>query len=853
MCRIKYILLVLFSAIACNSVNNSTLEQVGGERFHYHSPITCIEDAGDSLLLGTAAGKIISFDLSDGDMREVYTTGTPDRTIYQIMDLGADGLLYSVQDEGLSRVLPDRSRREYLIEGKETSYSAYSTICDKQSGRIYAATSNGVYFWNDSDLYGHRIDTILVKDPNNGVSNRFYTLEFSSKETLRCAGENGVMEFYLDTQTGQVLNSSPTAAEHSGRILSLDNEQNCIDFREDESYFYNLSFSSVYVHEKSSGKHIKTIELPEKRHSQIKNKSCRAFSLVKGNYLYVAPGGFTLYKIPLASCWSSSEEVTQLCHGTGDEVYFLTAENDLFRLDVASEECEYLRSFEQNSEVYLVGMDGDEELIVLNNDSYYALSGSRMHDETALKDINAQKVGKILWNRYQNDTLYQGQVDKIRSYVRKGEWALEHTFEQSGDLVLSVGSDYYPESAEISPEGLYVNTLHDGFYELSDGSFKKDESLSSHKVKDFSVFDSTLFVLSDRVVTIKREGDYFSCSIDVQADVDRYFSDIISVSSTEFYAYAVDNIWCKGLYGFDGETGVAKVLLPAHTVNAALYLKDKLVVGGNMGLAFVAEDGNVLSTISVERPSEFKRALLNWHYPYGVALFVLLLVVVLIFSIFTIRLYVRFLARRKRERFEMQHEQAMNRLSLELHSWVNENYNSRYIRILADTLIKISRDPDEFAADIKMFKESTLHLDALERLATEIDAKEAECEKSRTGKKKEDLKKFDYDFAKYSCYDIRSFADKFHTGYNRGKEDGLLSHFVSRTEPGRVFLLLPVVKKTFFMKAVVEAQGRIKQEFLVIMQERKQNLVLGKLTLLEIIGLAGLAHLLARGPSEADS
>ena len=202
----------------------------------------------------------------------------------------------------------------------------------------------------------------------------------------------------------------------------------------------------------------------------------------------------------------------------------------------------------------------------------------------------------------------------------------------------------------------------------------------------------------------------------------------------------------------------------------------------------------------------------------------------------------------------------MNRLSLELHSWVNENYNSRYIRILADALIKISRDPEEFAADIKMFKESTLHLDALERLATEIDAKEAECEKSRTGKKKEELKKFDDDFAKYSCYDIRSFADKFYTGYGRGKEDGLLSqedgllsHFVSRTEPGRVFLLLPVVKKTFFMKAVVEAQGRIKQEFLVIMQERKQNIVLGKLTLLEIIGLAGLAHLLARGPSEADS
>lgn len=722
----KKIFLSLLSCLmlcGCSSRTELAFHETDGEKYPYVSPVTAVVDAGDSLLLGTSRGDIVSFNLSDGSFRSLYKDSVR-RSVYQIIPCADGSFLYSVQNGGINHVNSDGSVSIYEINAaKGENYSAYSLIFDGVN--VYAATSNGVYHWTTPSEYGTRMDVAAGSDDNDVVSGRFYTIEAASDDEFVCAGEAGLYSFKSD-DAPECLISRPLYASHGNLSLARDGklfksgshlaslEVPALDFACDGEYIYALSHSALEIVKSTDGSHVATVNLPELK-SLDKNVSCRAFVLIKDRYLYFAPGDCCLYRIPLYGQNTGSSTVMQLCSSGHDTVYLMTHGNDLYEFEPGNDDVEYIRSFKESSDVRLIGGNSGNLLVTVDG-TYYELSGQRLTHQGILSDLNDLNRSKVLWHLIDDNILYQGQVDKIRAYDALPGWRFCKEFEKDSTMNRSVISDeYYPKVASLYGDSLLVTTMHNGSYSFHPDSeiFKRIPGLERANVKSIAGVGHAVFALKDEAVIVLRAMTDNISDVAFSDPSYEHFTDIVPLTDTSFLAFSSYNEWCKGLMIFqekDESEWVESRYFTTHTIHTAINATDYVVAGGSRGLDVISADGRV-KNIPVHEPSFFQKNVLAWNYPWGMIVYTVLLVVALAIILWCIVVCIRYCTKLRYAR------------SLDsFYKWVEAEFHGSYVRNLAKELKHISGDYRKLQEDIDVFKEHKQELSDLQNIMNQIEA-----------------------------------------------------------------------------------------------------------------------------------
>lgn len=715
----------LFNLMLCGCSSRIELEfhETYGEKFTYVSPVTAVVNAGDSLLLGTSRGDIVSFNLSDGSFRAVYKDASS-RFVYQIVPCTDSSFLYSVQNGGINHV--NRKNGEvttYKINAeKRENYSAYSLISDGMN--VYAATSNGVYHWTTPSEYGKRMDASALSDDNDVVSSRFYTIQAVADDEYVCAGESGLYSFKSDSNP-QCLISMPFYALHGDISLSRDGKLfksgnqlaslhvPALDFVCDGEYIYALSHSAVEILKSTDGCHVATVNLPKQK-SLDKNVSCRSFVLIHDGYLYITPGGCGLYRMPLYGHDTGSNEVMQLCKSNDAAVYLLTLDNDLYEFEPDNDKALYRRSFEESSDVRLIGGCYGKLLVTIAG-RYYELSGRRLTHQEELYDLNAMNRSKVLWHLVDENILYQGQVDKIRAYDALSGWRFYKEFERDSTMNRYVVSDeYYPKVASFYGDSLLVMTMHNGAYSFhpDSESFKRLSGLECDNVKSIAGVDNVVYALNDESVTVVRTMSDDISNVTFSDTSYEHFTDVVPLTDTGFLTFSSYSEWCKGLKIFQEKNGsewVESRFFTTQTVHAAVNIQDYVVAGGSRGLDVISEDG-VIRNIVVHEPAFFQKNVLAWNYPWGMIIYMILMIVASAMILWCIvicrRYYMKFRYARTFDAF---------------YKWVKTEFHGSYVRKLARQLKYVSGDYRKLQEDISVFKEHKQALLTLQDIMTRIE------------------------------------------------------------------------------------------------------------------------------------
>jgi hypothetical protein len=818
----------MYLLCGCSSNEELSFQEAKGEAFPYESPITAVTDAGDSLLLGTSRGDIVSFNLSDGSFSHVYHD-PQGRFVYNIVKCDDGSLIYSVQNGGVIHLALDGKTTVYVIgPGKGSNYSAYGII--HKDDAIYASTSNGVYHWIMSEeLFKDRLDSVIQTDQGDIVASRFYSIQYSDS-CFVCAGEAGLYSFTSNGRAQKLGEGSLYSAEgnlsltRDGRLLKDGTpfaalSIPALDFVKDDSHIYAVSLSAIEVIDSSNGQHVATISLPDERGAE-KNVSCRAFCLIKDDYLYVAPSGCALYRMPLYKHISDSEEVVQICTNGGTSAYLITKNNDLYRFTLGESEVDYRRSFEPSADVKLVAAYGDVLLVTIDG-KYYELSGRRLTDEMFLSDLNGRAKAKVLWYVLDGDKLYQGHVDKIRVYDGSAGWRLCQEFEKGDDMGEDInGADYYPQRAAVYIDGMIVNTMHYGTFFLDTDGFDKLKEFDGLVVKDIEAYRNRAYVLcDDKVVYRTAAADTFN--IRFSNPEYKHFNEIVPFDDGALLAYSTYNRWGRGGVIFqetEGGKWVASRHLSAHDVNVAERFGNVVLAGGTMGLSLISPEGNI-TTVSVPEPTFFQKNVLAWNYPWGIVIYVTAMLVVLAVIVWCIIVF---------RRYYLKYRCA--KIYDSFYKWVTSEYEGKYVRSLAKQVKPISPDRRRLKENVALFKTSSTQLHELEALMQEF---------SDLYDKVKKLSPLDMEKGNMEC--IRELKDKLEIFC---KEDHPFGNTIiklwgkSTVQPIRTMMLLPMKFKIKYMQIFDSRTGAEKMDFKSFMEQNKASILDRNLEIRDLIALS---------------
>ncbi len=838
--KLKHSLILALCTIiincACSSKKEISIHEADAEMFLYDSPITALTDAGDSLLLGTARGEIVSFSLANGTFRHIHRDSSG-RFIYKILKV-EDSYLYSVQDGGINHILPDGKVLKYPLNSyKECNYSAYDMIYS--DNKVYASTSNGVYYWGEVDKYGKRLDESIQKDKDDAVLSRFYSIQKTDGDdsSFICAGEAGAYVFN-SSGDAECIETSALYSCQDGIMLSRDRKIYrhgkyltrlsipALDFVNDSKYLYAISMFAIEVIDLTHGKHVVTINLPERK-SSYKNASCRSFSLIKDEYIYVAPGGCTLYRVPVYEHMTSSEEVVQICAAGENTAYFLTVENDLYHYDVGDSKVDYRRSFDESEEVKLIA-GGHNYIIVTIDGVYYELTGKRLTDKRYLSDLNKLNKTKVLWHLHDGNHLYQGQVDRICEYTRSSGWGISQEY---GELD-------YPKLATLYDDDLLVSTLHNGTYRLKDGKFERLVGYPDSMIKDIQAGDDIVCTLTDTSIHVIHAHPLSRPDIPVclkKNPAYKHLTDVLVLNDKEIMAFSTYNRWCKGLVVYnesDDMTWDPSRYLKTHVVNDAANVGDKIVAGGTMGVS-VLKTGGQISVVKVPKPTFFEKHVLAWKYPWGIVIFVTVILIFLATLVWCV-----VICRRYYQKYRFKKNAAS------FTNWVQTVYKGKYLRSLAMNLVKASHDFKSLNANIALFKNMKPELDKWDafidkvvKLYDEVQSLKAQDielgHRDKIKSLKEELEYFCSTEHPFGCSIIKEWDKK-------------------TAQPIRTLMLLPLKFKIKFMQIFDSRTGSEKMDFKAFMESDNSKIHERKLEIRDLVALSAYEAIISeKGTTDA--
>lgn len=663
---IVYPVLCVF-LVACGQKDFSTLKEVGGEGFIFSSTITALVETGDSLLVGTSDGKISYFNINNGDHSELRNV--LGRAIYDIQICG-DYLYFAVQDGGVKRVRLDdinnRKPETFKIRDKQGEFSPYDILIADDGISLYAASSNGVYRWDTRipEAYAKSIKSLPGAAPH-----RFYSIIQEKSGDIIFAGPPGVFRF--DGNTCIEINRSSTRALHDGYTLT-DSLRLYDGYEQPEGYstylkrkplnfavmndiagdrLYAVSESAVEIIDRSNNSR-EIISLPEEQLSQPRNKSSRAVCIIKGSFVYAAPGGNTLYKLPVKH--NGSEEIVSICQNDDNELIALSANKDLYKVTIKNDggktafsKPRYYRTVPAKGLVRLLSAS-DNAVYVIADNSILRLEGKNRTD--TLVTPYPKDAGDVTFNLFHNETLFQGRKDLIRSYtysLDRVKPADTKDYVRGNITVRKDTPDYYPKHAAIVGDELVFGTLHNGVYSVNTLAESIEyrcliDTLSAPDVKAVESVDDVVFVLTAdslyrfRFAIDGSIADDDSWPIGQFGASASYFDNIVPVSSEKVYFYNDDNDFCRGALGYNTlDTHEEKTrwqqtasLLPSNSFNSAILVKinghNRPLFCGSMGIYDKDNDFE----IAINRPRFYTlRKIHADTYWWGLALVVFCLLV----------------------------------------------------------------------------------------------------------------------------------------------------------------------------------------------------------------------------------
>lgn len=609
----------LFLLVGCSDgMKSFEWDQIGGEAFLFPSPITALveSESDGSLLVGTSNGVIASFNTLDG-LFTVLDEDGDGKTIYDIVANGA-GVFYAVRDGGVRRKdgWGHGEKTEVRIGTKGTEYSPYRILVDTSSSRrLYFGTSNGAF----SMPLDEPADTAvaLKAAPHNGPLGYFSLCDTGSG--LIFAGEDGAFITPEGAEGGyERIYGLPSdgrkrsvRALHDGYLLREDGilwdygaKRQVAGFRHSPlnfvvrgDYVYAVSVSALEIVNIRDGGEAYTVRLPERHLNRARNQSCRQIALVRDEFLYVAPGGSALYRIPLAPY--GGEGVVSLCSG-GGRLYALTARNDLYSMRSETGRkagrWHYQYSFGREDQVRLLGTGTDRGLFVSVNDTVRSYSGHVLSDDPVYRTDLFGEEKAVTCNFLVDSVLYQGRRDMVRAYRKGAETSGPESFpKKPGDCLecRDGADDYYPSKLAVARCGgkdvLVVGTLHSGIVirdpEDAGALFECLMRASDYsKVLDIQAVGNTVYVLDDRRLSrfILEDGGKPSVpdtvSLSSLGGTGGYLNRVSALSSGECYVYSDYCDFSPGAYRLtfpeDGNPVVESTVLEGMTVSDAALSGD---------------------------------------------------------------------------------------------------------------------------------------------------------------------------------------------------------------------------------------------------------------------------------------
>lgn len=784
---------VAFLLWSCSDREPRTLKDVGGQQFPYHFQITALKDAGDSLLIGTDRG-IASFNLRNGDFRELRRLDTLKEgygNIYDIVDTKKGIILYSVQDGGIRQIRSWNDRRAPVLRhpDKGTAYSAYKLFLLPKTEYLIAGTSNGVYRYILTDSLRFEKTLVQLED---AAPMRFFSIEGDNDEYF-CSGDKGV--FRPEDDTLRSIRGDNVLAHHDAYILCKGgsllrdvrgtDERNLVvqfkhspqEFVVDEgadggaSHIYAISASMVEVAEvdtqgdgKDEGRIICTVELEDRNRTGPRSASSRQIGLIKDGYLYVAPGGKFLYKLPLAP-YGFSDAVISVCSDRdvhGETLYLLTDRHDLYSMGLSGKvkadrkpRIRYLRSLEKGSKIDLLGVSG-KWLIASVDGKPIGLKGYRKKVSRPLEPRGEfAGAGKITCNIWEDGILFQGRDDMVREYRYKTEKSSRMpglvpidsvSFPKQPGDVFSLRRpeepDYYPLKLATLDDILVVGTLHHGtaYKRVSDPDapfralLDKEESSRILDIQTFrsvhSPSDTTfLFILDEDHIHrfLFKEGSFEEAGTFALDTINtlyhdtrsNFFNHIHPVKSDKFYLFSSDYDFQRGFDWFcitkEGENGNWKWALSSHIIGnePSVSFSDAIEAGGRTFLAgsggiIIPSDG-LTDRIAVST-TPFKRIWAKF-WPWD-AILVILLILALLYRACRDRLkdfvsaeVKMILNRVKKRKTKAQREK------------IAKDYPNDYVAALFDALVSASRMSNLESNIARFLEEKSAGKNGTDRLA----------------------------------------------------------------------------------------------------------------------------------------
>ena len=708
-------LVSVFLLSSCMENNTLSVNEVGGKAFSFKIPITAISSWEDKILVAMDHGTIGVFDTDDETVdQELYNLNCG--TIYY-MEVVGDYLYYTVQDGGIRRMdltRPDLPHPVFSIGGdKDTYFSAYDLIIDSRKQTLSAATSNGVYKW---DLeHPEKKGEPILGGPDRGP-HRYYNILEENDSTLIVGGKGeGEGVFRIVGSRVDKISQKVTLAVHDGFVLLIENnvtkiaqgydrqeivatfKRSPLNFVVDGRNIYAISENAI--ESVDSSRVITTIDLSEEHPIRELNPSRRAIGLVHGRFLYAAPGGANLYKIPLPYD-KDSQRVVSLCEKDGVSFYALTADKDLFVVELSDKDGNrsvatptYVRSLASKSEqASLIGVDGDGRLIAQVGKAIARIDGRNPLD--TLHTLHGGGASsEITDNLFVGTTLYQARTDSIRRYdfsdsPNPTPYSFCHR-ENDGLMLKPNVNDYYPtHMAFVKPSHLVFSTLHDGVYavDVSRKDYRFDCLVSPHAnlaAKDISAVESVAFILTadslyrfDRLKMIPDKAWGLDClmkkpltdragSQPFGERVTSYFNRIVALSPKKLALFTDRYDFLCGTYCFELDEQEKRWVLQetnneSNSIHDALFLKERdlLVLGGSMGVYFADND----ETVPIGRPS-FVDTIRARLYPLFWLAVVAAAVLLIAFAFLVFILLARWRDRIKNMREAVKMEERLNALA----------------------------------------------------------------------------------------------------------------------------------------------------------------------------------------------
>lgn len=602
--KYNFILLSL-SILFLTCSNDKTINNIGETEYFFDEKLSSISpDEDGTFWLGSETGDIIHF--KDND-RETFDLGE-DR-IYKIhkeITLDNDTIFWlGIRNSGLQKWRKNNNRFEklqtYTINFKKDKYSPYDFIFDDNV--IYVATSQGLYFLDKKNetaadsltLIYPSIDFLAKHDGTTFVVHNIYRY---NKDILLASTQDGLLWYDLGNNSVKQTfhgNAIEHVTAYNDTIYTTSKDHLFItDIRGEILLNINLKNSPKLYYQTKGTHYLIGVEeitlsknLKDFYHFPLRRSIPTGSRNVIGtdtlsNFTYLLTEN-AVWRIPNNIEIFEGNKVIKATCSNNKEIYYLTAQNELYIQEKNSEKSKWIYTFDHDNKI--------QWMDIVNNTLYFYNQNNQFQKMTLSKNwiknyiVNSPKTILDSGAKITAANIHLEKNGNITAYlgIQDGMISIDH--KQNIDTISQLQEAYITAMfAHGDTERLYIATLNNGVYYMGTNKQIKSIPQTEHSsfIKDIittNEHNPNLIILTNQQITSHNPQD----SIRVKG-----YKKLLYANDTLFYALPE-----FGIHKFNIRDG--------RLVDQGLFFKDirfstnsllqnnRLLLASNVGaLTFVA-------------------------------------------------------------------------------------------------------------------------------------------------------------------------------------------------------------------------------------------------------------------------